>query len=78
MKLFEYLFILLLIFIAIIFGGCAPKTEIVVQEVMIPVKCKIELRSRPKSDVIDSEFLKSILKYTELLEKDLNFCINGK
>lgn len=73
MKQFSIIFIFsLLLFI---FSGCSTKPEIVIQEVYIPVKCKVSLKDRPKTDKIDSNYLKEVLKYTEMLENDLKFCI---
>lgn len=62
-------------FLMLFIYGCASKPDMIVQEVYIPVKCKVKLKERPKTSNIDSNYLKEVLKYTELLEEDLKFCI---
>lgn len=52
-------------------GGCSAKV------VYVPVKCGIIQRTKPVKTPNIVENIKNILIYTELLEKDLDFCING-
>ncbi len=54
------------------FLGCAKK--IIYQQVKIPVKCDVVLPTRPSENLKGLEYLKELLIYTELLEKDLKFC----
>lgn len=53
--------------------GCAPKNEVT----LIPVKCEVALPARPMKTGVTEIDIISILKYTEILENDLNFCIKG-
>lgn len=67
---------LILIFIAgYILFGCSAKTEIVYKPVHIPVKCEVEIPSRPKStqDVVIDNI--NLIKYTEKVENTLLFCV---
>lgn len=53
--------------------GCASKTQLV----YVPVKCEIVQPVRPiKSDNVVKDIV-NILKYTELLEFNLNSCVNN-
>ncbi|ANT43163.1 hypothetical protein [Helicobacter phage PtB89G] len=54
------------------FSACAKK--IVYQEVKVPVKCDIEIPSRPSEHLEALEYLRALLIYTETLENDLKFC----
>ncbi|WP_240446417.1 hypothetical protein [Helicobacter pylori] len=67
-----FLSVFLACFFSFAFLGCAKK--IIYQQVKIPVKCDIVLPSRPSERLEGLEYLKELLIYTELLEKDLNFC----
>lgn len=64
------------VLISLIFMGCA---QVVVKEVPVPtpVKCQIELKPRPIQRCISPEYLREVLIYTEELERDLKFCIEG-
>ncbi|ANT42956.1 hypothetical protein [Helicobacter phage PtB92G] len=76
MKFFHKLFILKLLFLAFgvsaIFSACAKK--IVYQEVKVPIKCDIEIPTRPSEHLEALEYLRALLIYTETLENDLKFC----
>lgn len=61
-----YIFIAL---IAISISGCT-KT----QQVFIPTACEIPKRERPQKSGDMLEDLKAIFIYSELLERDLEFC----
>ncbi|WP_257875389.1 hypothetical protein [Helicobacter sp. 12S02232-10] len=54
------------------FSSCASSVRY--QKVYIPTQCQIQKQERPvkSGDLIKD--LKAILIYTELIEKDLNFC----
>lgn len=55
------------------------------KEVYMPVKCKIDKTIPPTNKAINEKDYKgikdnndAILIYTEVIEEDINFCINGK
>ncbi|MCQ2624239.1 hypothetical protein JT088_04260 [Helicobacter pylori] len=56
----------------VIFNACAKK--IIYQEVKVPIKCDIEIPSRPSEHLETLEYLRALLIYTETLENDLKFC----
>ncbi|WRA76696.1 hypothetical protein FE345_00575 [Helicobacter pylori] len=58
--------------ISVSFNACAKK--IVYREVKVPIKCDIQLSSRPNEHLEALEYLKALLIYTETLENDLKFC----
>ncbi len=58
--------------ISISFNACAKR--IIYQEVKVPIKCDIELPSRPSEHLEALEYLRALLIYTETLENDLKFC----
>nr|WP_181345249.1 hypothetical protein [Helicobacter pylori] len=76
MKSFNKLFILKLLFLAfgfsVGFSACAKK--IIYQEVKVPIKCNIEIPTRPSEHLEALEYLRALLIYTETLENDLKFC----
>ncbi|WRD47681.1 hypothetical protein E5K43_00985 [Helicobacter pylori] len=76
MKSFNKLFILKLLFLAfgfsVGFSACAKK--IIYQEVKVPIKCDIEIPTRPSEHLEALEYLRALLIYTETLENDLKFC----
>ncbi|WP_187834661.1 hypothetical protein [Helicobacter pylori] len=65
-----------LLFLACVFGvlfsACAKK--VIYHEVKVPIKCDIQLPSRPNEHLEALEYLKALLIYTETLENDLKFC----
>ncbi|MGL2720634.1 hypothetical protein ACQJ7Y_07590 [Helicobacter pylori] len=65
-----------LLFLALVvsvsFNACAKK--VVYHEVKVPVKCDIEIPSRPSEHLEALEYLRALLIYTETLENDLKFC----
>ncbi len=65
-----------LLFLACVFGvsfnACAKK--IVYRDVKVPIKCDIELPTRPSEHLEALEYLRALLIYTETLENDLKFC----
>ncbi len=65
-----------LLFLAVVvivcLNACAKK--IIYHEVKVPVKCDIELPSRPSEHLETLEYLRALLIYTETLENDLKFC----
>ncbi|GAA7306124.1 hypothetical protein HpBGD104_11950 [Helicobacter pylori] len=54
------------------FSACAKK--VIYHEVKVPVKCDIEMPSRPSAHLEALEYLRALLIYTEMLENDLKFC----
>ncbi|WQW76522.1 hypothetical protein KVK54_07435 [Helicobacter pylori] len=58
--------------ISVSFNACAKR--IIYQEVKVPIKCDIQLPSRPNEHLEALEYLKALLIYTETLENDLKFC----
>ncbi|GAA8341358.1 hypothetical protein KVD47_02485 [Helicobacter pylori] len=65
-----------LLFLALVcsvsFSACAKK--VIYHEVKVPVKCDIEMPSRPSAHLEALEYLRALLIYTEMLENDLKFC----
>ncbi|WP_305875621.1 hypothetical protein [Helicobacter pylori] len=53
-------------------SACAKK--IVYHEVKVPIKCDIELPTRPSEHLETLEYLRALLIYMETLENDLKFC----
>ncbi|WP_187831879.1 hypothetical protein [Helicobacter pylori] len=58
--------------ISVSFSACAKK--IIFREVKVPIKCDIQLPSRPSEHLETLEYLRALLIYTETLENDLKFC----
>ncbi|ADU80418.1 hypothetical protein [Helicobacter pylori] len=54
------------------FSACAKK--IIYREVKAPIKCDIEIPTRPSAHLEALEYLRALLIYTETLENDLKFC----
>lgn len=70
--------------LVILFTGCSTAEIKVPEKQYIPVKCQINKPNKPSNyakDKSDYEGIllnaKSMAIYTELLEKDLNFCVEG-
>lgn len=64
------------IFIAFLFISCSQK--VVYKEVKVPIKCNVEIPTKPiyqDNFILD---LKAFLIYSEILEKTLYFCVYGK
>ncbi len=57
---------------SVIFNACAKK--VIYREVKVPIKCDIEIPSRPTEHLEALEYLRALLIYTETLENDLKFC----
>ena len=58
------------------FIGCAQR--VIYKDVYIPTKCDIDL---PKNPVFSGDLLSDLakaLEHSELLERDLKFCVNGE
>lgn len=65
------------IFCIATFKGCADK-RVVCRETYIPIKCDVEIPTRPSlSGDLVSDYSKA-LQHSETLEKDLEFCVKGK
>ncbi|WQV45339.1 hypothetical protein KVK85_04795 [Helicobacter pylori] len=54
------------------FSACAKKA--IYHEVKVPIKCDIEMPTRPSEYLETLEYLRALLIYTETLENDLKFC----
>ncbi|WQX90164.1 hypothetical protein KVK88_01980 [Helicobacter pylori] len=54
------------------FSACAKR--IIYHEVKVPIKCDIEMPTRPSEHLEALEYLRALLIYTETLENDLKFC----
>ncbi len=54
------------------FSACAKKA--IYHEVKVPIKCDIEIPTRPSEHLETLEYLRALLIYTETLENDLKFC----
>lgn len=68
----DTIFIVMSMIIIIFFMlGCADKQK---EAVYIPIKCKIAMPQKPMPQDSPSKSVIEILKYTELLERDLEFC----
>ncbi len=62
--------------ISVSFSACAKK--VIYHEVKVPIKCDIEMPSRPSAHLEALEYLRALLIYTETLENDLKFCTKTK
>lgn len=70
-----YAFIFMLAYIYM-FIGCAQR--VIYKDVYIPTKCNISIPQSPTlSGDLVSDFAKA-LQHSEILEKDLEFCVKGK
>ncbi|KMT68449.1 hypothetical protein [Helicobacter pylori] len=58
--------------VGVSFNACAKK--VIYHEVKVPIKCDIEIPTRPSEHLESLEYLKALLIYTETLENDLKFC----
>ncbi|GAA7308404.1 hypothetical protein HpM063_03640 [Helicobacter pylori] len=65
-------FLFLAFVFSVSFNACAKK--VIYQEVKVPIKCDIEIPSRPSEHLEALEYLRALLIYTETLENDLKFC----
>lgn len=63
------------IFFIINFKGCAKR--VVYKEVKVPIKCDIELPEKPRFSGDLATDISRALEHSELLEKDLIFCVKG-
>lgn len=64
------------IFCIVTFKGCAKR--VVYRETYIPIKCDVEIPAKPKlSGDLVSDY-SNALQHSEILEKDLEFCVKGK
>ncbi|MGN8518332.1 hypothetical protein ACR9M8_06305 [Helicobacter pylori] len=58
--------------VSVCFNACAKR--VIYHEVKVPIKCDIQLPSRPTEHLEALEYLRALLIYTETLENDLKFC----
>lgn len=77
MKSKSLIFLLSGAFFAISFNACALSNKPYI-EVKVPIKCDVPERKRPVKAQAINVYVKELLIYTELLEKDLNFCRKGQ
>lgn len=73
-----FLFFIFSVIFAIVFistfNGC---TKVVYKDVYVPIKCDIEMPLKPiLSGNLINDFTNA-LKHSEILEKDLKFCVKG-
>lgn len=61
-----------------IFLGCSPRVQTVHKEVKVPVKCDVNIPSKPKYQDNLTQDLKEALIYSDNLEKILYFCVKGE
>ncbi|WP_121098076.1 hypothetical protein [Helicobacter pylori] len=66
-------FLFLAFVFSVIFNACASE-KIIYHEVKVPIKCDIEIPTRPSEHLEALEYLRALLIYTETLENDLKFC----
>ncbi len=71
MKFFNEALFLACVF-SVSFSACAKK--VIYREVKVPIKCDIEMPTRPSEHLEALEYLRELLIYTETLENDLKFC----
>ncbi|MDU9787617.1 hypothetical protein RGC40_07515 [Helicobacter pylori] len=62
--------------VSVSFNACAKK--VIYHEVKVPIKCDIEIPTRPSEHLETLEYLRALLVYTETLENDLKFCTKTK
>lgn len=60
---------------ALLLSACAPR--VIYKDVYIPTKCRVLKPTRPPKSLNTLDYLKALLIYTEQLERDLDFCIEG-
>ncbi|GAA7359775.1 hypothetical protein [Helicobacter pylori] len=65
-------FLFLAFVLSVSFNACAKR--VIYQEVKVPIKCNIEIPTRPSEHLEALEYLRALLIYTETLENDLKFC----
>ncbi|NHA54572.1 hypothetical protein [Helicobacter pylori] len=65
-------FLFLAFVVSVCFSTCAKK--VIYHEVKVPIKCDIEIPTRPSEHLEALEYLRALLIYTETLENDLKFC----
>ncbi|MGN8499509.1 hypothetical protein ACR9MI_07915 [Helicobacter pylori] len=65
-------FLFLAFVFSVSFSACVKK--VVYREVKVPIKCDIEIPTRPSEHLEALEYLRALLIYTETLENDLKFC----
>lgn len=61
----------------VLFIGCAPQTRVVYKDVYIPIKCDASLPDKPAQTRDLARDLANILIYTEILERNLRYCMNS-
>ncbi|MBR8461460.1 hypothetical protein KDD93_06780 [Campylobacter sp. faydin G-24] len=72
------MFILALLYISV-FAGCADKkvlTRTEWQKVYIPIKCEVDIPTKPKYTPSDLQSAKELAKYYEEVENLLKGCVN--
>lgn len=66
--------------LALWFGGCAskPMVKVEIQEVLVPIKCDVEIPQRPKRQMELVENIRAIALYAEKLEIALKECVKDR
>lgn len=67
----------ILIFLPLLFLGCSTLVKTEIQEVYIPVRCDVELPTKPKDDS-SFESAKNLTIYYIEIEQILRDCMKGK
>lgn len=62
--------------LAFMFIGCATEVQ-VPEKVYVPTRCQIEMPTPPTNTGDPVTNTTNLLIYTELLETNLEFCVNG-
>lgn len=75
LELDTIIIVILAVLAVFLIVGCADKQK---EAVYIPTKCKVDMPKKPIQRDSTSQSVIEILQYSELLEKDLDFCVNGK
>lgn len=63
--------------IALAFSACSVEPKIEYREKLVPVKCNIQKTKLPAYTGVLEQDIPNILVYTEILEKDIEFCRKG-
>ncbi|MGG7074638.1 hypothetical protein U5B43_10420 [Campylobacter sp. 9BO] len=75
----KMVFIVLLFLALILIGGCAKKQEsISFKEIYVPVKCEVELPSKPKFNPNEPQTARDLAQYFMQVEELLKGCVGGK
>lgn len=68
----------LLVFTAVLAITACAEPAVVYREVKVPVQCQIDKQNRPAYTGSLMEDFQNMLIYSEIIERDLDFCRTGK